>query len=345
MQLSLRLKSRGSCALPFVRPLRRAFTSAAPLSRATRSAAKSARRASEPSEEIVDVWSSLKVDAPPRAVRRCLCPKCETAVSSYCPKCLLPLMAPPAETAAELDHAKQRSLSLAPAKTPVGVVRLPVAPFRLPISVDILHDRREKRTQSTAVHAAILAPEQVRIVPFRPNLHEKLQYDPSSTLLLFPDPNAPTVSEIDVSRFTRAVAIGQCNLLAPCPIFQAVVFLLFARQTTDSRWRNANSVLQSPLLSGLQRVRINKYHSRFWRYQTEHPRTALATVEAVYYLCREIHAAKHNGSYNGEFDNVSLVCFVYSVPCEFLLCSNALPAAVLFPRDFRARAEQLHRAA
>lgn len=192
-----------------VRPLKRALsTRAQPALAVPRAAAKlSGTARAEGEEPILDIWSTLKVDAPlATGTRRCKCPKCNTAVSYYCAKCLIPIAPPDANANASAASASASQSAASP--LPVGIERLPVAPFRLPIDVDILHDRREKLTQSSAVHAAVLCPQQVRLLPFRPTLHDKLSFDPQSTLLLYPDPKAPTVSEIDPTKFTRAVAIG-----------------------------------------------------------------------------------------------------------------------------------------
>lgn len=46
----------------------------------------------------------------------------------------------------------------------------------------------------------------------------------------------------------------------------------------DSQWHKVGSMLREPRLADLRHVRINNYHTKFWRYQQEGPE-CLATIE------------------------------------------------------------------
>jgi len=110
-------------------------------------------------------------------------------------------------------------------------------------------------------------------------------FDPDDTVLLFPDAEAKPLSQVDVSKFRRAVFI-------------------------DSTWQQASKVRNHKALKDLPCVMICQYNSVFWRYQVDQPKTSLATIEAIYYLCREYQHQRHLHSplqfpvYAGEFDNL-----------------------------------------
>lgn len=77
-------------------------------------------------------------------------------VALYCPYCMIPV------------HPKLIDL----------------AHVKLPISVDIIHHPQEKVSKSTGLHARVMAPEYVRFLRFPQEVPE---YDPASTVLVFPD--------------------------------------------------------------------------------------------------------------------------------------------------------------
>ncbi|PRW45219.1 DTW domain-containing 1 [Chlorella sorokiniana] len=110
----------------------------------------------------------------------------------------------------------------------------------LPVKVDIvLHG--ETSTRSTALHAALLAPAQVRV--FRHDAGSSRRrcdpldlqlpdWDAATTAVLFPEgPNTP--------------AVGSSS----CPPFQTLVVL-------ESSWRKAKGLLAHPQLARLPRVQL-----------------------------------------------------------------------------------------
>jgi hypothetical protein len=110
-------------------------------------------------------------------------------------------------------------------------------------------------------------------------------FDPTETVLLFPDPEAKPLAQVDISKFRRAVFI-------------------------DSTWQQSTKVRKHKALRGLPCVVIRDYESVFWRYQSDQPKTSLATIEAIYFFCREYQQQQHLRSaqefpdYDGEFDNL-----------------------------------------
>lgn len=145
---------------------------------------------------------------------------------------------------------------------------VPTAPLprvTLPLHVAVLRGAEEKAEKSTSSHLAVLAPDHCSIhpLPAFPRID-----DPEGVLLLFPSPASKHVRELpDLSRFHTVIAV-------------------------DTTWGKVGSVLQMPELAApFQHVAISSYHTLFWRYQPMGP-TCVSTVEAVYYLLRELAVEK-----------------------------------------------------
>ncbi|KAJ4461502.1 putative DTW domain protein [Paratrimastix pyriformis] len=187
-------------------------------------------------------FANLKLAKVPENLRRAQCPQCKSRKLLYCPECQIPLE--------------------------------PFVPrFDLPIHCDVIHHPQEKRTKSTAIHAAVLCPDHVTIHEF-PSFPA---FDPTESVLLYPCPEARSLHEIDLRRVKRVVFI-------------------------DSTWQKAGSVLHHPTLANIPRVKIEAENTAFWRYQDVSPH-CLATIEAIYYFFREFANAK-DGRYEGQYDNL-----------------------------------------
>lgn len=128
----------------------------------------------------------------------------------------------------------------------------------LPIPLTIIKDPRELDGKSTAVHAVLLADAEMLGPDSCP------EYDPSSTVLLFPGPDAVLPQAIDWSVISRILII-------------------------DGTWSQASSInSRSQHLGNLCRVTLpTTDRTVFWRYQHlgEH---CLATIEAVHALYRSV---------------------------------------------------------
>ncbi|KAG0228575.1 DTW domain-containing protein 1 [Mortierella sp. GBA43] len=133
---------------------------------------------------------------------------------------------------------------------------------KLPIKIDIIKHEKERDGKSTALHAKILAPDDVQVYGWK----SKPDYDQDvdRLLLLFPGPDAKRLSEIDPSSFDKLVVI-------------------------DGTWSQAKmmTLSKSPLLR-MKRVTIEPHETLFWRYQKKAD-DYLATIEAIYYFLREYH--------------------------------------------------------
>jgi len=138
------------------------------------------------------------------------------------------------------------------------------------------HHPLELKSKSTAIHAKILSPETVNIYPSTG--FPDYAADPDGVLLLFPSKNAKSINDIDLSKCTRVVVI-------------------------DCTWNQVNAIVKDPKLQGLQTVKLQAHKTTFWRYQFKSDEF-LATIEAIYYLYRELWTATHEGSYRGELDDL-----------------------------------------
>lgn len=196
--------------------------------------------------DFCDLNLSMSFDKILSLEKRTECPKCTKRRPWYCCHCKIPLLNEGIPT------------------------------VKLPIDVDIIHHPGENLTKSTAVHATILAPSQSVMHEF-PHIP---QYDPETTLLLFPTPESTPVSELtDVEKFSKLVVV-------------------------DSTWFQCNQVVRDPRLAHLKCVRFPTYRTRFWRYQSNVDNTHLATIEAIYYFQRHFYERKHGGAYKGEVDDL-----------------------------------------
>ena len=93
-------------------------------------------------------------------------------------------------------------------------------------------------------------------------------YDPATTLVLYPSPSAVELSDPSIA-----------DML---PHVRTVVVI-------ESTWQKGGAVYSDPHLGlhRLQAVRLASYESTYWRYQ-ELGRQALCTLEAIYHCCREL---------------------------------------------------------
>ncbi|XP_043204855.1 tRNA-uridine aminocarboxypropyltransferase 1-like isoform X2 [Amphibalanus amphitrite] len=187
-----------------------------------------------------------------RLTERSPCPKCHKSRMYFCYNCLVPVDA--------------------------LTGKIPYVP--LPVEVEIVKHPGETNGKSTAVHAAVLAPDDVTLRTY-PDVGS---YDPDETVLVFPDSSAGSVADVSA----EFAAAGR-------PLRRAL-FL-------DCTWNQCRRLLDSDQLRGLRCVQLREHETRFWRYQRGKPRTHLATIEAVYYFVRELQESRHD-TYGGEFDDL-----------------------------------------
>ena len=163
-----------------------------------------------------------------------------------------------------LDEFQQRTECLvcsrkcmyycAECKKPLECTKDVIPQVILPVKIDIVKDRRESNSKSTAVHAKIISPNEITLYDDNETLPE---YDAEKTVLVFPSKEAIPLQELpNHKRISRIVFI-------------------------DATWKQAHQLSKSPALKQLVRVRLENYTTLYWRYQTGEPDKSLATIEVI----------------------------------------------------------------
>lgn len=156
--------------------------------------------------------------------------------------------------------------------------------LRLPFKVDIIKHRKEIDGKSTAAHAVILAPEDVRIFTY-PDLPE---YGPDEKIVLvYPRKDSSSVQEIfEKSKPSESVPFTRVILI-------------------DSTWNQSKGIFKDPRLCSLPTVILRQKISQFWRHQKGSPRWYLATIEAIHQLMVEVDECSSGvGTYDGKYDDL-----------------------------------------
>jgi len=203
--------------------------------------------------DLLKVTSGQVLD---QQVGRQPCSACYKPRKYFCYSCLLPLP------------------SLAP--------HLPR--LHLPLKLDVVKHRQEVEGKSTAVHAAILAPDSVRMFVY-PDIPD---YNPTNTLLVFPGPESVALDQL--------VQGGKGEVEEVFP-FERVVFI-------DSTWNQCHAICEDERIKNLPKVIIQSRNTMFWRYQAGKPKEYLATIEAIYYFNVDFHRLVLKKKYKGEYDNL-----------------------------------------
>ncbi|XP_053669922.1 tRNA-uridine aminocarboxypropyltransferase 1 [Anopheles nili] len=198
---------------------------------------------------------------------------------------------------------------------PVAEIKSRVPRINLPVKVDIIKHKNEIDGKSTAVHAAILAPEDVKIYTY-PNIPDYRQEE--GVVLIFPTPTALTVASLfngetyhmkenyglpkgyhmgtllryrlndivdehvqDIENTPKLDVIRLNNKNLPV---KRAIFI-------DSTWSQCRGIYKDERLASLRTVVIQNRISQFWRHQRNSPRWFLATVEAIHQFVLEVHIA------------------------------------------------------
>ncbi|CAG8507160.1 11870_t:CDS:2 [Ambispora leptoticha] len=145
----------------------------------------------------------------------------------------------------------------------VGCSRDSVPRLKLPIKIDIIKHEEERNGKSTAIHAKILAPDDIMIYSYQ-NIPKFENYE--RLLLLFPGPDAKKLDEIPRESFDKLLVI-------------------------DGTWHQATNMIRfTPEFSKIRKVTIKPCTTLFWRFQNR-DKHYLATIEAIYYVLKEYHEA------------------------------------------------------
>ncbi|XP_071565434.1 tRNA-uridine aminocarboxypropyltransferase 1 isoform X1 [Temnothorax nylanderi] len=149
---------------------------------------------------------------------------------------------------------------------------------KLPIKIDIIKHSREIDGKSTAVHAAILAPEDVKIYTY-PDFPEILNKE--ETVLVFPSKDSAgnmSVEDLFIREGRKCDASEERTVF---PIKRAIFI--------DSTWQQTKSIYKDQRLRELRCVILKSRISQFWRHQKKSPRWYLATIEAIHQFLVELH--------------------------------------------------------
>ncbi|CAK9304760.1 unnamed protein product [Gordionus sp. m RMFG-2023] len=165
---------------------------------------------------------------------------------------------------------------------PVESIKEQIPFIKLPLKIHIIKHPNELSGKSTAVHAALLAPNDVNIYnyPDFPKINAK-----NKTVLLYPTSDAFTLNDI-LASYSSINNVHDTEENA----FQAIFI--------DGTWKQANKILRDERLQGLQHVKLNKYQTNFWRYQRRHKNDHLSTIEAIYYFVKEYQQYINNMGLN-----------------------------------------------
>jgi len=168
---------------------------------------------------------------------------------------------------------------------PLHAVKSIMPTVKLPIQIDIVKHAGEVDGKSTAVHAKVLAANQVNIYTF-PDFPD---YNKDDTVLVFPGPDSYSLSQLkNISMSSSTKREFQ---------LKRIVFI-------DSTWNQCYAICQDERIKSLDKVMIESRETMFWRYQTGKPKEYLSTIEAIYYLCVDYHTDVLEESYSGEYDNL-----------------------------------------
>ncbi|KAL2088907.1 hypothetical protein ACEWY4_015806 [Coilia grayii] len=198
----------------------------------------------------------------------------------------------------------------------VGVNQAEIPLIKLPVKIDVIKHPNETDGKSTAVHAKLIAPDDVNVYTY-PCIPE-LDGDSYKTILVFPGPDSVTIEEMlqhlnemrtnstDEPTVKRQKVINETEEASQvkqqsCPL-ERVIFI-------DSTWNQTTRIITDERLQALLRVELKTRKTCFWRHQRGSPDTYLATIEAIYYFLKDYHTLCLLKEYNGEYDNL---LFFYS---------------------------------
>ncbi|XP_027587917.1 tRNA-uridine aminocarboxypropyltransferase 1 isoform X2 [Pipra filicauda] len=247
---------------------------------------------------------------------RSKCPRCSSSRMFYCYTCFVPVETVPTKE---------------------------IPTVKLPLKIDIIKHPNETDGKSTAVHAKLLAPDDVTIYkyPCIPEYEEKRH----EIALIFPGPNSVSVKDIafHLQKYTKK---GVCNSDDDCskePVLKQakiepeeekspnecipssrnegtglkkIIFI-------DSTWNQTNKIITDERLQGLLQIELKTRKTCFWRHQKGKPDTYLSTIEAIYYFLVDYHQEVLKENYKGQYDNLLFFfSFMYTLIKNAKCCAG-----------------------
>lgn len=228
------------------------------------------------------------------ALKRSKCKKCKSSRMYFCYKCH--------SYVSGLDESKMPKI-------------------KLPWKIDIIKHPKEVDGKSTAIHAALLAPDHVKIYTY-PTIPTYSKYD--KILLVFPNKKASTMEEVFDSGIVepgkkRSNDGDACDVKTKCsksengaglddkssesiPIhsklakFDKIIFI-------DCTWGQAYGIATDERIKNIPTVKLGDQNTVYWRHNDEMPFTYLATIEAIYSFLKVSHELVY-GDYDNRYDDL-----------------------------------------
>ncbi|NWH76000.1 DTWD1 protein, partial [Piaya cayana] len=247
---------------------------------------------------------------------RSKCPRCSSSRMFYCYTCFVPVETVPTKE---------------------------IPTVKLPLKIDIIKHPNETDGKSTAVHAKLLAPDDVTIykypcIPeYEENRHE--------IALIFPGPNSVSVKDIPsyLQKYTKKGICGSDDDCSREPFLKKakiepkdeknlndrissnrsegtglrkIIFI-------DSTWNQTNKIITDERLQGLLQIELKARKTCFWRHQKGKPDTYLSTIEAIYYFLVDYHREVLKENYKGQYDNLLFFfSFMYTLIKNAKCCAG-----------------------
>ncbi|XP_053321127.1 tRNA-uridine aminocarboxypropyltransferase 1 [Spea bombifrons] len=229
---------------------------------------------------------------------RSTCPKCHSSRMFYCYTCYVPVE---------------------------NVPKVDIPCVKLPLEIDIIKHPNETDGKSTAIHAKLLAYDDVTVhtFPCIPDYYDQR----NEVILVFPGKNSMSLKD-SLSYLNNINPDGQKKESPNEPTskrpkldaendrsqgeekhnevkrnsLKKVIFI-------DSTWNQTNKIILDERLQGLVTVELTERKTCFWRHQKGSPDTYLSTIEAIYYFMVDYHTQILERDYHGDYDNL---LFFYS---------------------------------
>ncbi|XP_050433525.1 tRNA-uridine aminocarboxypropyltransferase 1 [Adelges cooleyi] len=166
--------------------------------------------------------------------------------------------------------------------------------LKLPLKIDVIKHSREIAGKSTAIHAALIAPDDVTIYIY-PDMPTYTKDD--KVILVYPGKSSVSLKEFYNKAKNQAIdeSIGAKNCYG-----EVITHALFI----DSTWSQSKGILKDSRIAGLPCVKLQIRLSQFWRHQKGSPRWFLATIEAIHQLLVEYTYVAKDTQLCDEYDNL-----------------------------------------
>ncbi|KAG8145049.1 hypothetical protein E2320_013424 [Naja naja] len=206
---------------------------------------------------------------------RSKCPRCHGSRMFYCYSCYVPVETVPVED-------------------------IPIV--KLPLKIDIIKHPNETDGKSTAVHAKLLASEDVTIYtyPCIPD-YEEMQHE---IALIFPGPNSVSISNIPLSLQAKCKTDTKGLAAEPSPKCAKLEPSLSSSMSEDKLPESKNALKKIVFIDRLLQIELKSKKTCFWRHQKGKPETYLSTIEAIYYFLVDYHKEVLKEKYDGQYDNL-----------------------------------------